>query len=753
MNSPFHLPRPEAAGEGQPQRFAGMSRDAALHEQLYRYAEDLEQMVERNTALEAHYGALRESCERLTESRVLLDDLINSSHDIHIVTDGAGTILQCNPAVAPIAAPQQLAGYNLQDWVLPSYQGNFQLMREAVLGGTGVVPENELRLRRMPPNESPLIVNAQVLAVSPEGEKKRLHWVMRDMTRMQEIQFESQVSTMVFKSAAEGVMITDIEGGILAINPAFSRITGYSAADVVGRNPRFLKSGLQDASFYKGFWEALTENGYWQGEVYNRKKNGEIYPEWLTVSSARDSDGKILSYIAVFSDLSRLLQTEKRLSYLAHHDTLTGLPNRLLFQDRLAQTLTQARRSGVPFTLIFIDLDRFKQINDTLGHEVGDQVLREVGQRLSSVVREADTVARLGGDEFVILAPALSGDDDIGSVCAKALETMAQPILVGDHELYVGGSFGCAEYPRHGDDETNLLKHADVAMYRAKAVGGNTHAMYEQHAKVDDGMLRLETEMRRALERNEMRLEFQPQVTAEGGELMGVEALLRWDHPRLGAVPPVEFIPVAEQIGQIIPIGAWVLDAACRQLAEWDARQISVPVMAVNVSPRQLRDPRFVDTVRSALTRHGIAPERLELEVTEGEVMFHIDTDHSKLMPLRSLGIKIAIDNFGTGYSSLARLKELPIDRIKIDRSFITALEEKDKAYALAISGAIVTMGRALGLGLIAEGVESLAQHEVLAGQGCEAIQGYLIGRPMRPEALAEWVATRTIIDGKRASC
>jgi diguanylate cyclase (GGDEF)-like protein/PAS domain S-box-containing protein len=464
---------------GQSVRLPGSSRDAALHEQLYRYAEDLEQMVERQSKLEANYASVRESCVRLTESRVMLDELIRSSRDIHIVTDTDGIILQANPAAATVATPLHLVGHNLAEWILPSHHANFAALRtRAVLNQDSNDQEWELRLRCELVDLPPLIVSARALIFDKNNSKQYLHWILRDVTYLRETEFETQISTMVFKNAAEGVMITDVEGDILAVNPAFTRITGYEADEVIGRNPRLLKSGLQDSNFYNEFWRVLRASGSWQGEVFNRKKNGEIYPEWMTVSAAHDGDGHVLSYIAVFSDLSRLLQAEKRLAYLAHHDTLTGLPNRLLFQDRLEQTLTQSKRSGVPFTLIFIDLDRFKQINDTLGHMIGDRVLQEAGKRLAASVREVDTVARLGGDEFVILAPSLTGDADIDLVCEKALQALAKPIYVDDHELFIGGSFGCAEYPLHGDNEVVLLKHADAAMYRAKAAGGNCHAIH-----------------------------------------------------------------------------------------------------------------------------------------------------------------------------------------------------------------------------------------------------------------------------------
>lgn len=731
---------------GQSQRVPGAARDAMIHEQLYRYAEDLQHLMEQHCTLEAHYERLRDSFGRIDERRETLEILLEHSRDVHIVTDAVGTILQSNSAVMSIAPVTRIVGYNLADWLLPSSREHFRtLLQQIVEGKQHAGVAWELRFRRDTADQASIIMSVQGFPVHKDGEIRHIHWIMRDITQLREQEFESQVSTMVFKHAAEGVMITDVEGEIIAVNPAFSRITGYGQEEVLGKRPSLLKSGVQDASFYASFWDALKSDGFWQGEVYNQKKNGEVFVEWLTVSAARDSDGRILSYIAVFSDLSRLLLAERRLSYLAHHDTLTGLANRLLLQDRLVQTLSQSRRTGVPFSVIFIDLDRFKQINDTLGHEIGDRVLQEAAVRVTRSVRDGDTVARLGGDEFVIIAVGLCGDTDISRFCEKIIDALMQPVHVEGRELFVGASLGCAEYPRHGDDETVLLKHADVAMYRAKSTGGNCFSIFEQILDVGDGPLRMETELRRVLERGQLRLEYQPQVAIEDGSLQGVEALLRWDHPKLGSVPPADFIPIAEQIGLIIPIGKWVLETACEQLAEWDAQGLPKVTMAINVSPRQLRDPEFVSTVTNAMAFNHIDPRRIELEVTEAEIMFHAEADFIKLGPLREMGVKIAIDDFGTGYASLARLMHLPIDRLKIDRAFVTPLEMDGDPRAGAICASIVAMGRALGLQMIAEGVESSLQRETLANQGCDFIQGYLTGRPMRPEAIPCWLAEQLV--------
>lgn len=465
---------------GQTLRVPGIARDVALHEQLYRYAQDMQVLLEDKNNLEERYGALQESYRQLRESRAILENLVQSSHDIHLTTNPQGTILQCNAATRLLGLPTALVGHSLRELVLPSHRTDFDsLLAEALQPNDTIAGERELHLRRENPESSSLIVAVRLVPIFKDGNLEALHWIVRDLTRTREAEFDSQISSMVFHNATEGIMITDLEGDLLAVNPAFSRITGYDAQEVIGRNPRFLKSGVQDAKFYEGFWTELTRHGQWQGEIFNRKKSGEIYPEWLTVTAARDSEGRILSYISVFSDMSRLQEAEKRLSYIAYHDTLTGLPNRLLLLDRLPQAIAQARRGSYPLSVFFIDLDLFKQINDELGHEVGDKVLQETSRRLQEVVRGSDTVARLGGDEFVIIANGLARGPDTDGLGNKLVASLTQPINVGDQNVSVGCSIGIAQYEEEMPAET-LLRNADVAMYRAKQTGGSCYRLHEE---------------------------------------------------------------------------------------------------------------------------------------------------------------------------------------------------------------------------------------------------------------------------------
>lgn len=727
------------------------SREPELNAQLFRYAEDLQQMLERQGELEADYRDLLLASIPLAESRNQLNGLIDRSPDMHIVTDSEGRVLRCNPATAKLGRPEEVLGSLLRHWLSPTHVEQYEaLLRRALRAAPGELQDDaqpELKLCPTVPVGASLIVSVQALPLLHEGRISSVHWIMHDVTRQREVQFEAQISSAVFKSASEGVVITDAGGRILSVNPSFCRITGYSPAEAIGNKPgKLLGSGVHDEAFFAAFWQSLRETGNWQGEIYNRRKSGEVYPEWLTVNAVRNEDGGIESYIAVFADLSHIFdETQQRVAYLAHHDILTTLPNRLLFHERLQEVLGQKNCADNGFSVILLDLDRFKQVNDAFGPRVGDGVLQEVARRLRETVRKVDTLARFGGNEFAIIAPGMSGEADIGGYCAKLLGALRPAMLIDGRELFVCSSLGCATYPAHGHDEGVLLKNAAAAMYYAKSAGGNTYSLHDAHAVVDDGTLPMENELRRALERGQLRLEYQPQVATRDGTLVGVEALLRWQHPLFGEVSPEQFIPVAEAAGLIGSIGEWVLHSACRQLAAWDAQGVPIASIGVNLSPRQLRDPAIVDKVRAALAVSGIAAPRLELEVTESEMLFQLDADRYKLDALRELGVKIAIDDFGSGYSSLGRLLHLKIDRLKLDRCFVLELEPQGDTRAGAITAAILSLGEALGVELVVEGVETEAQFALLSRQGFQVIQGYLTGRPMSAAAIAQRVTDAAV--------
>ena len=488
MKAETHTTENHALAGGQTLRLPGSARSVSLHEQLYRYADDLQMMIERNDVLAADNDVLRQSTDKLLESREELDAIMHSSLDIHLISDAAGSILQSNSASASLAAPDILRQCNLREWIEPASLANFLAMHANALQGNRCPEQGyELRLRRDGAQRPPLIVMARVLAVRRGDNLRHLHWILRDVTYLRETEFETQITSMVFKNATEGVMITDVEGGILAVNAAFTRITGYGAAEALGRNPHFLASGHQGPEFYEMFWQSLRGKGSWQGQLFNRRKNGEVFPEQLTVNAVRDSDGRILSYIAVFSDLSQQRQAvAPGLLDSALQDPLTRVANRQLLEDRLERMASLSRRTEVPFSLIRIDIDDFGQLNSTHGHLAGDRVLREFANRLMTGVRVSDTVARLGADDFVLLAPGLFGGTDIGQFCSKLLDALRQPIQIGDQVLQASASLGCAEFPDHGLDGPSLIDRANQALRQAKHRGGNQYAVFQAIATMPE---------------------------------------------------------------------------------------------------------------------------------------------------------------------------------------------------------------------------------------------------------------------------
>ena len=552
-----------------------------------------------------------------------------------------------------------------------------------------------------------------------------------DIGERRQDQIRLRQAAAVYENTLEGVIITDHESSIVAVNRAFSDITGYSEADVLGRNPRILKSGRHDADFWQEFWRSVFETGGWEGEIWNRRKNGETIPEWLSISTVRDRHGKVINYVAVFSDISRIKQTEARLEELAHYDPLTGLPNRLLFQSRLDHALDAARRHHSRLALMFMDLDRFKNINDSLGHPTGDELLSAIARRFMTRLREEDTLARLGGDEFVILLEHLSEPQEALLVAQDIQRLMTEPFTLGNgNVVYITTSIGISLYPEDGEDATHLVKNADAAMYQAKYAGRNTVRFYTEHlSRSANDRLLLETNLRRAIDNDELVLHYQPQVNVGDGRVIGVEALVRWQHPENGLIAPDRFIPVAEECGLIVPLGEWVLRTACVQARQWIEDGLPKLSMAVNLSTRQFRQRDLAERIRATLDATGLDPAQLELEITESVMMEEGNHAREILLQLKSLGIHLAMDDFGTGYSSLANLKHFAIDRLKIDRGFIRDLP--DDSNDKELTATIVAMGRNLKLQVLAEGVETERQLSFLRFHGCHAYQGYLFSRPL----------------------
>ena len=565
-------------------------------------------------------------------------------------------------------------------------------------------------------------------------------WVFADISERKQAEERLRLSATVLEHIADGVMVLDVEGRIIAVNPAFTAITGYAEHEAVGLQSTLTRGTSNDQGFYAALWRDLDANGFWQGEIWDTRKSGEAYLEWLTVSAVRGDADAVSHYVCVFSDITQSKKAQAQLDHLAHHDSLTALPNRLLYQDRLQHALVRAARSGGQLAVLFIDLDRFKNVNDTLGHHVGDELLKQAATQLAGCLREGDTLARLGGDEFIVLLEDIDGATGAAIVAAKLVAMFEQPFTVSGYELFVTGSVGIALFPQDGQDMHLLIRNADVAMYQAKARGRNGYQFYAPSMS-GEGVerLRLEAMLRRSIEKHEIFLVYQPQVEIDSGRLIGVEALVRWRHPELGLVTPDRFIPLAEDTGFIAPLGQWVLEEACRQMVAWEAEGLAVPKMAVNLSVRQFERGGVAASVASTLSAAGLAPGRLQLEVTESVIMNTGDA-LQYINDLHAIGVGLAIDDFGTGYSSLAYLKQLPVQTLKIDRSFIKDIPQDPDDEAIAI--AIIQLGKSMNLSVIAEGVEREDQAEFLLRHGCNRAQGYLYGRPLEPEdVLARWGA------------
>ena len=580
----------------------------------------------------------------------------------------------------------------------------------------------------------------------PIGNEDCMLTIARDITERHLMQEKLQQAATVFESTAEGVLITDTQQHISAVNRAFTEITGYSETEALGHTPRLLASGLHDSAFYAAMWHQLTAEGHWQGEISNRRKNGELYPSWLTISAVRNRDRQITHFVAVFADISSLKHAQARLDYQAHHDPLTGLPNRTLFESRLLAALNSQQENGGQGAVLFLDLDRFKHINDSLGHPVGDLLLKGIAVRLREQLRDIDTVARLGGDEFIILLPGLQQPSDAEHIAQKLLNCFTAPFQAGEHEFFISASIGTSLYPQDGCDVATLVKNADAAMYRSKAKGRNRVESYTRDLTAQASeRVALEHELRRAIERNELSLSFQPKFSLADNRLVGAEALIRWTHPTFGDVPPEHFIPLAEENGMILQIGDWVLEHACRQLSEWNDAYESLGPLSVNLAGAQLRQPNLLGRIEQLLREHHLKPGLLQLEITENFIMSQAEEALAVLHQLKKLGVQLAIDDFGTGYSSLSYLKRLPLDFLKIDQSFVRGLP--DDPHDVAIVRAIIALGRSMQFTIIAEGVETLAQQQFLAEEGCEQIQGYIVSLPLCAEEFAATFLRMTVSD------
>jgi|GEM_PF-383143 len=537
------------------------------------------------------------------------------------------------------------------------------------------------------------------------------------------------LSSQVFESMAEAILITDITGIIIDVNTAFTDITGYNRSEVIGQNPSVMKSGRHSKEFYENMWQSLKKDGIWRGEIWDRRKNGEEFPKWLSISAAHNENGELVNYVAVFSDISSQKEDEEKLERLAHFDPLTGLPNRVLFQDRLYTSLARAKRDKDILAVLFVDLDRFKQVNDTLGHRVGDLLLKEVSNRLLHSVREIDTVARLSGDEFTVILTDITTTEDIELIASRIVKSVGAPYFFEGHELFVSASVGISVYPTDGETGADLLRHADVAMYHAKEIGRNNFQFFDLHMNEHtQSQMTLANQLRIALNRNVVSPHFQLKVDTMTGRPVGLEALARWTNDDGVSVSPAEFIPVAEEHGLIVRVGMSILRQACEQARQWQDMQFEFGTIAINLSAQQFRDKKLIEDIKNTMEDFRLDPSRLEMEVTENMMMDDVEGAIEILNSFKDMGMKISIDDFGTGYSSLSYLKRFPVDTLKIDRSFVCELTpDSDDA---AIVTAIVSLAKTMNINVVAEGVETLEQSDYLRSIGCNIVQGFLYAKP-----------------------
>lgn len=687
-------------------------------------------------------AVLQRRTRELRHQRALMDRearqlaAFDASPDTQLISDEQGIIIRANPPSADLLGyaveelvgqpmdrliPQRFRGVHAgrqMDFVdLPASRWMCNGAAIKVLRRDGTECDVAIKLSRIETVHGLMFVS-----------------VLRDVTARRHAEEQLRIAAAAFE-LQEGMMITDANRMVLRVNLAFTAITGYSGEDVIGKRMNFLKSDHHDGRFYAAIWAAVRRQGSWQGEVWNRIKNGEVHPHWVIISAVKDSDDIVTHYVGALTDITERKKADARIAELAFFDQLTGLPNRALLLDRLKQAMATSARSGDFAALLFIDLDNFKSLNDSLGHGKGDLLLAQVAQRLLLCVREGDTVARLGGDEFVVVLNELSTSEveagaNTRTVAKKILDALNQSYQLGDVWHHSSASMGATLVQGQVATADDLMKQADLAMYRTKESGRNALCFFDP--EMETAVLErvaMEKDLFLAIQANQFLLYYQAQVV-DNGRLTGAEVLIRWQHPQRGLVSPAEFIPLAEQTGLILPLGQWVLETACAQLAHWSSQiEMSHLMVAVNVSARQFRQVDFVDRVLAVLERTGANPSRLKLELTESLLVDNVKEVIQKMTALRARGVSFSLDDFGTGYSSLSYLKRLPLNQLKIDQSFVRdVLVDPNDA---AIAGTIVALANSLGLAVIAEGVETESQRDFLAMQGCHAYQGYLFGRPV----------------------
>ena len=708
-------------------------------DEITALADSLHRLMQETVSYEAAQG---EAMRMLLESADRHRGILATSADGFLQINSSGWVLDVNPSYLA------LSGYTREELLIrdmKALEAEDAPERCATLCKR-LATEGHLRFETRHRRRDGSTWDVEVSASRGTGSEDEYFLFLRDITRRKQVEIDLRVAAVTFQ-AQEGITVTDAERRILRVNDAFTRITGYPAREVVGQTPKLLASGRHDDAFYRDMWSTIDREGAWAGEIWNRRKTGEIYPEWLSISSVRGGDGRVTHYVGTFADITHRKEAEEQIRYLAYYDPLTKLPNRRLLMDRLQQALAASARRQRHGALFLLDIDDFKTLNDTQGHDVGDQFLRQVAERIAAAVREGDTVARLGGDEFVVLLQDLDAETvaavQAERIAAKLQASLRQPYQLdlapgggvrAVHSHYCTASIGIALFLGKDVGEDELLKRADTAMYEAKSLGRNTLTFFDPDMQAAiAARAALHADLRMAVRRNQFILHYQPQVDHDG-RVRGAEALVRWHHPQRGMISPAEFIPLAEATGLILPIGHWVLETACKQLATW-ARypELAELTIAVNVSARQFKHRDFVDLVTAVIEATGANPNRLKLELTESMLAADVDDIVVKMAALKETGVGFSLDDFGTGYSSLYYLKSLPLDQLKIDQSFVR--DVLTDANDAAIAGAIVALAHSLGLSVIAEGVEVAAQRDFLARSGCRRYQGYFFSRPLPAES------------------
>ncbi len=680
--------------------------------------------------LEIQNEEFRRSQEEIEAGRDRYQELYEFAPAGYIKLNSNGIIEHANLSLVKMLGieRQRLQKRPFAHFVIHEDQGILYQIRQLMLADDEKSHTFELRMKRF--NARNFYARLEIAAIpSRYGKATSYSLIISDISQQKQAETKLKFASIAFDNTSDGILITDSQSNIISVNRAFTKTTGYDSDEVLGKNPRILSSGRQNQAFYNAMWQTIATDGYWQGEIWNRRKSGETYPEWLSISAVRNSNNIVTNYVAAFSDISTLKEHQHEIEHLAHHDTLTGLPNRLLLSARLDHSLQKAKRENSAIGILFLDLDNFKKINDTLGHAIGDEVLKQITNRWNSCIREEDTLARLGGDEFLIVLEDINHGSDVAMLATNILTSLSSPLEVEGHKLMVSSSIGICIFPQDGNDLLSLVKNADAAMYKAKTAGGDQYHFYSPElSNTVIQHIRLTADLQRAIEQDEFTLHFQAQYSLLDGQLVGAEALIRWQHPCYGLLMPNQFIPIIEQAKQIDQLSDWMLRKAAKQWKKWQKIGVEIDNIAINLSSQQINDESFTSRLKSILKESDCPAERIELEVTESFIMHDEKSCRHSLDGLKEMGVRIAIDNFGTGYSSFSHLKNLQVDKLKIDQSFINAIPGCKDSEEIILT--ITALGKSLNIAVLAVGVESEAQRRFLTTAGCDQIQGKLCGTP-----------------------